>query len=348
MAESLRQRSSGDRASGGLRLAIPSDGEMFEPTQRFLDRCGMPIARPSPRRYTASISSVRGLEVIFQRTADITSKVEDGNADLGMVGFDRYQEGRVEGGDTVVVVPDLGFGKCELVVAVPDAWMDVDSMADLADLAVEFRESGRELRVATKYPRLVSRFFFSHGVNYFSMASVSGTLEAAPAMGYADIIVDITASGVTLRENRLKRLNDGSVLASEGALIANKRLLQEHPERLEGTREIIERIEAYRRAGGFLRLTANIEGDSKEAIAARVLERPECAGLQGPTVSRVFSGNGGKWYSVTVYVSKPSLVGVVDFFRAIGGSSVTVSEAGYVFGQDSAIYAQLLANLDLS
>jgi ATP phosphoribosyltransferase len=247
-----------------------------------------------------------------------------------------------------MVVPDLGFGKCELVVAVPDAWVDVDSMADLADLAVEFRESGRELRVATKYQRLVSRFFFSHGVNYFSMASVSGTLEAAPAMGYADIIVDITASGVTLRENRLKRLKDGSVLASEGALIANKRLLREHPERLEGAREIIERIEAYRRAGGFLRLTANIEGVSEEAVAARVLERPECSGLQGPTVSRVYSGAGGNWYAVTVYVSKSSLVDVVDFFRAIGGSSVTVSEAGYVFGQDSTIYRRLLTGLGLS
>lgn len=348
MAESVKQRSNGVRANGGLRLAIPSDGEMYEPTQRFLDRCGMSINRPSPRRYTASIGSVSGLEVIFQRTADITSKVEDGNADLGMVGFDRYQEGRIEGGDTLMVIPDLGFGRCELVVAVPDAWMDVDSMADLADLAIEFRESGRELRVATKYPRLVSRFFFSHGVHYFSMASVSGTLEAAPAMGYADIIVDITASGVTLRENRLKRLKDGTVLESEGALIANRRLLREHPDRLEGAREIIERIEAYRRAGGFLRLTANIQGDSEDAVAARVLERPECAGLQGPTVSRVFSGGPSKWYSVTVYVSKLSLVGVVDFFRAIGGSSVTVSEAGYVFGQESIIYAHLLSGLGLS
>lgn len=348
MAESLRQRSNGDRNNGVLRLAIPSDGEMYEPTQRFLERCGMPIHRPSPRRYTASIGSVKGLEVIFQRTADITSKVEDGNADLGMVGFDRYQEGKIEGGDTVVVIPDLGFGKCELVVAVPDAWMDVDSMADLADLAVEFRESGRELRVATKYPRLVSRFFFSHGVNYFSMASVSGTLEAAPAMGYADIIVDITASGVTLRENRLKRLNDGRVLESEGALIANKRLLREHRDRLEGAREIIERIEAYRRAGGFLRLTANIEGESEEAVAARVLERPECSGLQGPTVSRVFSNEAGNWYAVTVYVEKASLVGVVDFFRAIGGTSVTVSEASYVFGQESTIFSRLVAGLRLS
>jgi ATP phosphoribosyltransferase len=320
---------------------------MFEPTQRFLQRCGMGINRPSPRRYTASVPSVQGLEVIFQRTADITSKVEDGNADLGMVGRDRFQESRIEGGDTILIIPELGFGGCELVVATPDAWMDVDSMADLADLAVEFRESGRELRVATKYPRLVSRFFFSHGVNYFYIASVTGTLEASVAMGYADLIVDITASGVTLRENRLKRLEDGTVLASEGALIGNKKLLRENPERLEGAREIIERIEAHQNAGRFQRIAANIEGDSEEAVAAKVLDRPECAGLQGPTIARVFTPDGRKWYSVTVFVDKVSLTSLVDFFRAIGGTSVTVSEASYVFGQESTSYARLLAELGL-
>jgi ATP phosphoribosyltransferase len=321
---------------------------MFDPTQRFLAQCGMGINRPSPRRYTASVPNVHGLEVIFQRTADITAKVEDGNADLGMVGRDRFQESRIEGGDTILIIPELGFGGCELVVATPDAWMDVDSMADLADLAVEFRESGRELRVATKYPRLVSRFFFSHGVNYFSIASVTGTLEASVAMGYADLIVDITASGVTLRENRLKRLEDGTVLASEGALIGNKKLLRENPERLEGAREIIERIEAHKNAGGYQRISANIEGDSEEAVAAKVLERPECAGLQGPTIARVFTPDGRKWYSVTVFVDKVSLTSIVDFFRAIGGVSVTVSEASYVFGQESSSYAKLLAELGLS
>ena len=215
MAESRKRASNGDRSNGGLRLAVPSDGEMYEPTLRFLAECGMPVVRPSARRYTASIPAIDGLEVIFQRTADITSKVEDGNADLGLVGYDRYVEARIEGGEALLIVADLGFGACELVIAVPDTWMDVDSMADLADLAVEFRESGRELRVATKYPRLVGRYLFGHGVNYFTMASVTGTLEAAPAMGYADVIADISASGVTLHENHLRRLDDEEACEAE-------------------------------------------------------------------------------------------------------------------------------------
>jgi ATP phosphoribosyltransferase len=345
MAESLNSQSNGERANGGLRLAIPSDGAMFDATLRFLADSGMEVDRPSARRYTATIPEVSGVEVIFQRTADITSKVEDGNADLGLVGLDRYQESRIEGGETLLVMPGLGFGKCELVVAIPDSWVDVTTMADLADLAVEFRESGRELRIATKYPRLVHRFMFRHGVNYFSLAPVSGTLEASPAMGYADIIVDVTASGVTLRENHLRRVDDGTVLVSDGTLVGNRRQLTKHPERLDMAREVIERIEAHRNAAGYLRITANVEGESEEAVAAKVLERSETAGLQGPTVARVYGPDGKRWHSVTIYVKRSDLTRIVDHFRAIGGASVTVSNASSVFGQESAAFQALLDDL---
>ncbi len=331
-----------------LRLAVPSDGAMYEPTLSFLQACGLGVERPSPRRYTASIPTVPGLEVLFQRAADITSTVDKGNVDLGLVGYDRFQEYRQEDGDGLLLIPDLGYGRCELVVAVPDAWVDVTSMADLADLAVEFRETGRELRVATKYPRLVQRFLFLHSVNYFSLAPVTGTLEAAPAMGYADLIVDITASGATLRENRLKTLDDGTLLASQGCLIGNRRLLKEHPERLEATREMVERIEAYRNAGEYYRATANVEGPSEEAVAAQVLERSELTGLHGPTVSRVYGPDNGRWYAVTVFVNKVHLTTAVDHFRAIGGVSVTVSPADYIFHQENHAYQELLRALDLS
>lgn len=335
------------RSDSILRLAIPSDGEMYEPTLKFMEACGMSVWRPSPRRYTAVIPAVKGLEVHFQRGADITSKVEAGNVDLGVVGLDRYQEYRTEDGDSLLVMSDLGFGRCELVVGVPDAWVDVSTMADLADLSVELRESGRELRVATKYPRLVQRFLFNHGLNYFSLQQVTGTLEAAPAMGYADIIVDISSTGVTMRENRLKTLEDGSVLASEGCLIGNRALLKEHDERLEATREVLERMEAYLNAGDYCRVTANIQGPSEEAVAAQVLDRPDLAGLQGPTVSRVFAADGGQWYAVTVFVHKVRLTTAVDHFRAIGGSSVSVAETEYIFQQESRAYRSLLSALSL-
>ncbi len=331
--------------SARLRLAIPSDGEMYEPTLRFLADCGLDVWRPSPRRYTATVPSVEGLEVLFQRTADITSKVEAGNVEMGVVGYDRFQENRLEHGEAFMVVQGLGFGRCELVVAVPDSWVDVGSMADLADLAVEFRESGRELQVATKYPRLVQRFLHGQGINYFSLSAVTGTLEAAPAMGYADVIVDIASSGVTLRENRLKTLADGGVLRSEGCLIANRRLLRERPGALEAAREVVERMEAHLDAGGYYRLTANVAGPSEEAVAARALDRPELTGLHGPTVARVYGPDSGKWYAVTILVPKVHLTAAVDHLRAIGAASVAVSETGYLFHEQSRAFAALLREL---
>ena len=331
-----------------LRVALPSDGAMYEPTLQFLAASGMAVDQPNKRRYAGVIPAIPGASVVFQRARDITPRVEAGNADVGFVGFDDYQERRIEGGATTLVMSALGYGRCELVVAVPEAWVDVESMADLADLSVEFQESGRELRIATKSPRLAPRFLFRHGVNYFSLPQVSGALEAAPSMGYADLIVDVTATGSTLRENRLKRLRDGTVIESEGCFIANRHSLAQRPAALETVRQLIERIEARRQADDLLRVTSNIEGSSEEAVAARVLERGEAAGLQGPTVSRVYSQSAGNWYSVTVFVRKEQVALVVDYFRAIGGTSVSVSGVSYVFGAESESYRALLAELGLA
>ena len=334
------------QGDGLLRLALPSDGEMHEPTLDFLRACGMPVQRTSTRRYTASIAGVAGVTVLFQRAADISSKVEEGSADLGVVGLDRFREYRREDGDALLLMQDLGYSRCEVVVAVPDAWADVTSMADLADLAVEFREQGRELRTATKYPRLVERFMYRHGINYFTLVQASGTLEAAPQMGYADIIVDIASSGSTLRENRLKTLADGTILVSQACLIGNRRLLAQHSQRLETARGILERIEAYLNAGDYYRVTVNIWGDSPEAVAEQVLERPEVAGLHGPTVARVYSPDDTPWFAVTVMVHKDRLMAAVDHFRSIGGSTVSVSQANYLYQHQCEAYQRLLEALE--
>ena len=345
-SNSIAQGAGGGR--DGLRLVIPSDGVMHEETLDFLRKCGLGVRRPSARGYTGSIPAVPGVEVVFQRTADISARVEAGDADVGLVGYDRFAEARVDDGDSLLVMEDLGFGRCALVVAVPDAWVDVESMADLADLAVEFQESGRELRVATKYPTLTRAFLHRHDVNYFRLALLSGTVEPAPSIGYADFIVDLTASGQTLRENHLKQLADGTVLTSEGAFVANRRLLAARPERLEAARDLIERIEASRQASGYLRVTANIESESEEAVAAQVMELDAAAGLHGPTVARVYSPDGRRLYSVTIFIAKSELTPVVDHLRAIGGASVTASGSDYVFGQTSRAYGRLLAELGLT
>ena len=129
--------------NGELRLAIPSSGALYEPTMLFLRSCGIGVLRTSSRRYTANIPSLPGVEVMFQRMADITLGVEEGSADMGIVGFDRFLEISQEGGDSKVVIQNLGFGHCELVIGVPDSWVDVVSLADLSDLSIEFQGAGQ-------------------------------------------------------------------------------------------------------------------------------------------------------------------------------------------------------------
>lgn len=303
------------------------------------------MERSSPRRYTAAIRAIPNTTVLFQRAGDIPLKVEEGSADLGITGLDRFLELSAEGSDSILIMDDLGFGNCELVMGVPDSWLDVDSMSDLADLSLDLRERGKDLRIATKYPRMVQRHLLRHGVNYFSLVQSSGTLEAAPAMGFADVIADITSSGITMRENRLKTLKDGTILASQACIIGNKRLLAKEQSASQETKSLLEHVEAYLRARDFFSITANIRGNSPEEVAAHVTQWPDLSGLKGPTISRVYSDDADAWYAVTVVVPRDKLLVAVDHLRQVGGGSVTVFQAHYVFQDQCSSYQDLVRAL---
>ena len=212
-----------------IRFGIPSDGALHKDTIEFLSDCGLNIVRPNPRSYTGEIVDVTGVIVHFQRAGDITLLVENQSLDLGIAGYDRYMETRDPQIDTDVLIGELGFGQCTLSFAVPEDWLDVSNLADLSEVAIQFRERGLELKIATKFPRLVSRFLVARGVNYFSIVPTSGTLEAAPAMGYADLIVDIISSGNTIKQNKLKTIKGGDVIASQACLIANRSTIETNP-----------------------------------------------------------------------------------------------------------------------
>lgn len=327
--------------NGNLRLAISSDGALYEPTQAFLRACGIGVSRSNPRRYTANIPALNGVSVLFQRGADITPKVEDGSADLGIVGLDRYLEMRSESGDTNVVIDDLDFGRCKLVLGVPDSWVDVASLADLADVAMEFRQQGRDIRIVTKYPRLVERFLLRNGINMFSLASSSGTLEAAVAMGFADIIADVSESGVTMRENRLKQISGGAIIDSNACLIGNRRLLRADAAKLERAKTLVDLMEAYLQSQNYYSVTANMRGEAPEELARRLLDHAEISGLRGPTISKVYSRDGAGWYAVTVIIQKDNLANAVNRLRQAGSASVTVSHPNYVFNSVCEAHARL-------
>ncbi len=321
--------------NGSLRLAIPSDGALFEPTQMFLRSCGIGVYRSNPRRYIADIPALPGVTVLFQRGADITPKVEEGSADLGIVGLDRYLETWREGGDSGIVIDDLDFGRCKLVLGVPDSWVDVASLADLADLSMEFRQQGRDLRIVTKYPRLLERFLLRSGINLFSLVHSSGTLEAAVEMGFADMIADVSESGTTMRENRLKTITGGTIISSQACLISNQRLLRDDPDKLDRAKTFVDVIEAHIRSRSYYSVTANMRGETPEDVAKQVLEHTEISGLRGPTIAKVYSQDSSGWYAATVIIRKRNLTNAVNRLREAGGTSVTVSHLNYVFNSGS-------------
>lgn len=322
-------------------MALPSDGALYDSTLDFMRSCGLTVSRPNSRRYTGSVPAIPGVEVLFQRSADVTQKVEEGSAELGVTGLDRVLEYRNDEARASVLIEDLEYGRCEFVMAVPDSWMDVTSLSDLADLALEFRQEGKQLRIATKYPRLLRAYLYERGINYFTLVPASGAMEAAPAAGYADLIADLTATGVTLRENQLKQLDEGTILGSQSCLIANPVSLSQSDEALALARSIVELMEGHLRAEPFYRVTANVRASSADEVSSAVLARPDLAGLRGPTIARVYNIEEQDWFNVSLLIKKGQLLEAVDHLRDCGAIDVAASQLSYLFDGHSEAYQNL-------
>jgi ATP phosphoribosyltransferase len=324
---------------------------MEDETLALLRDCGLTIKKVNPRQYIAQIAEIANLEVWFQRSADVVRKVRDGDADLGIVGFDKIAE-YWGSGDSVVVIHDaLGYGHCHLAVAVPEDWAEINSVDDLARLAVDTAgDSSRPLRVVSKYPRLAEAFLNDHGVNPYHMLHADGALEAAPQMGTADFIVDLVSSGVTLRENRLKEVKDGCVLYSQATFIGNRTALSERPAVLAAAQELLERFEAHLRASDHYTVIANMRGRTPEEVAQKMFTQTELGGLQGPTISPVYlrEPQDTNWYAISIVVRKERLRPAIEQLRRIGGSGVLVLPVVYIFEEEPQRWRQLLENLNLS
>lgn len=207
-----------------LALALPSKGRLMEATQSLISRAGLKLERSDAARgYHAKLSGIEGVDVLFLSTGEIAEKVLAGSIDLGITGEDLLRETLPENCSSVDIALRLGFGPADVAVAVPQCWLDVASMADLDEISARFHaEHGRRLRVATKYLRLTRRFFAEKGVTGYRIVESTGATEGAPAAGTAEVIVDITTTGSTLRANHLKILDDGVILRSEAVLVAAK------------------------------------------------------------------------------------------------------------------------------
>lgn len=205
-----------------LIIAIPSKGRLKEQVEAWLADCGLSLtAVGGARGYLASLNGLPGAQVRLLSAADIADALGAGEAHLGVTGEDLLRErGDLE--SRVLLLRPLGFGRADLVVAAPKSWLDVDTMADLEEVANDYiARTGRRMRVATKYLVQTRSFFARHGVIDYRITESGGATEGAPAAGAAELVVDITTTGATLAANGLKVLSDGLILKSQAQLTAS-------------------------------------------------------------------------------------------------------------------------------
>ena len=207
-----------------LILAVPSKGRLMEQSIEVLAQAGMVVQKTgNARGYRGEVAGQPDIDVLFVSASEIAQQLKAGNVHLGITGEDLVREEVLNADERVELVAKLGFGHADVVVAVPQCWLDVASMANLGEMARSFRRAhGRRLRVATKYMNLTRGYFREHGVADYIIVESLGATEGTPAAGTADLIVDITSTGSTLKANGLKVLDDGVMLRSEANLAAAK------------------------------------------------------------------------------------------------------------------------------
>ena len=335
---------------GVVRLALPNKGALEATTLTFLAECGLKVSRSNPRQYLARIGSMPGLEVVFQRAADVPELVQSGDATLGITGYDILAEHRGYGDyapddethdeDLAVLERDLGYGACRLAIAVPETWIDVSNCADLWHLSGYYQQhKHRGLRIATKYPRLVTEFLRRHNITQYKILSPHGALEAAPLTDTADLIVDLTETGTTLRENHLKLLDDGVVLRSQSCLIGNLELLAQNPVALRLTETMLELIDARVQARNHSMLTAYFHGANREemqSVSAQLNQ--SLKSVTSGTQFRVSINAETGWSTISGVVSMgdaaPELLETVAVLRGAGAVNVNLTPLSYRFTEE--------------
>lgn len=206
-----------------LVIGVPSKGRLMEQTAEAFAAAGLTLRKTGNERgYRGEIAELPEVDVAFISASEIAWNLKTGRVHLGVTGEDLVSEQMSDAATRVAFLRKLGFGHADVVVAVPDCWIDVRTMADLAEIALPFRRAhGRWYRVATKYLNLTRRFFAANGLADYRIVESLGATEGTPAAGTAELIVDITTTGTTLAANGLRILDDGLVLRSEANLIAS-------------------------------------------------------------------------------------------------------------------------------
>ena len=207
-----------------INIGIPSKGRLRKDVLNIFKKNKLKlISERGERDLFGSIKNKKNIKVVYLHAREIIQRLGDGSLDLGFSGFDLLKESEINIQNKIYVSKKYNFGKATLVVAIPDEWIDVQTIADLEEIAFEFKDKKKKrLRVGTKYPNLTREFLFSKGVTQFKLVDSLGATETYPFTGSAEIITDITSTGETLRANNLRILKDGEILKSEACMMISK------------------------------------------------------------------------------------------------------------------------------
>ncbi len=210
-----------------IKIGIPSKGRLRKDVLNIFKRKKLNIiSERGERDLIGSIKNKNNIKIIYLHSREIIDRLGDGSLDLGFSGYDLLKESEINTQKKINIEKRYRFGKANLVVAVPDPWIDVQTIADLEEIAFDFRDKKKKrLRVATKYPNLTKEFLFSKGVTQFRFVNSLGATEAYPFTGSAELITDISSTGETLKANNLRVLKDGEILKSQACFFTSKKNL---------------------------------------------------------------------------------------------------------------------------
>jgi ATP phosphoribosyltransferase len=323
--------------SAPLILAVPSKGRLQENAEKFFASAGLDLVKPrGARDYRGAIKNLDGVEIAYLSAAEITAQLAQGAVHLGITGEDLIREMIPQSDERIVFIAGMGFGFANVVVAVPQAWIDVRNMADLDDVATAFRHRhNRKMRLATKYANLTRGFFAEHGIVDYRIVESSGATEGAPAAGTAEMIVDITTTGATLAANGLKVLDDGTILRSQANLVAARGAAWDQEQR-DVARLLFDRLAAQRRAGEFREVRTRFAGMNDKLLAAALERYGVVSPFGGPTSSGM----------LTLHCPPDNVHALASLLREHGAEAVSVVALDYVYERANPFYEKLAAELD--
>ncbi len=317
-----------------LVIAVPAKGRLQENADAYFARAGLKLVKPrGARDYRGAVDGLDGIEVAYLSASEIAQQLAQGMVHLGITGEDLIRETIPDADARVAMIEGLGFGYANVVVAVPQAWIDVRTMADLDDVATAFRlKHNRRMRVATKYLNLTREFFSRHGITDYRIVESAGATEGAPAAGTAEMIVDITTTGSTLAANALKMIDDGTMLRSQANLVAARTAAWGESERTTA-RMVLDRIAAHARARAFKEVRTRFPGCNDNLLAMAKEKFGIATPYGGPTSSGM----------LTLHCPPKEVYALASFLRDNGAETVAVGDLDYIFARENALFARLEA-----